>query len=66
MYIGEPQPLWWIGTHHREESVWPKIVELITTKPNEPLFEIAFNEYLHSGDSEKVCSVPDESPQKDK
>ena len=57
MYIGEPQPLWWIGTHHREQSVWPRVIELIAQEPSHPLFKQAFNQLLSHGACTELCSV---------
>ncbi|TMP73759.1 hypothetical protein [Pseudoalteromonas sp. S1608] len=57
MYIGEPQPLWWIGTHHREQNVWPRVIELIAQEPSHPLFKQAFNQLLSHGACTELCSV---------
>lgn len=57
MYIGEPQPLWWIGTHHREQGVWPKVIELIAQEPSHPLFKQAFNQLLWKGASTQLCLI---------
>ncbi|ELA7933307.1 hypothetical protein ACJO1H_14190 [Vibrio parahaemolyticus] len=57
MHIGDPQPLWWIGTHHREQDVWPRVIELITQEPSHPLFKQAFNQLLWKGASTELCSI---------
>ena len=58
MFIGSPQPLWWYATHHREQSVWPKIAENLCLFPDHPLFKVAFMELIgSSGDRQKVCHV---------
>ncbi|MGF1759338.1 hypothetical protein L4D76_15630 [Photobacterium sagamiensis] len=57
MYIGEPQPLWWIGTHHREQNVWPKVIELIAHRPSHPLFKQAFNQLMFKGACTQLCLI---------
>ena len=60
MYIGEPQPLWWIGTHHREKEIWPKVINAIVRNHSHPLFKLAFNTYLNTYDQEILCGVINE------
>ena len=57
MYIGNPPPLWSIGTHHREEKIWPEVIDSIARMPSHLLFQIAFNELLHKGNIKQLCSV---------
>jgi hypothetical protein len=57
MYIGEPQPLWWIGTHHRGEGNWSRVIELIALMPSHSLFQIAFNVLLSNCDRKQLCII---------
>lgn len=57
MYIGKPQPLWWIGTHHREQKVWNQCIDFISSMPEHPLFHEAFDELLILGNRKQLCSV---------
>jgi len=57
MYIGEPQPLWWIGTHHREMYIWPRAIELIALAPTHFLFSVAFKELLFKRDVVQINSI---------
>lgn len=57
MYMGEPQPLWWLATHHREKNIWPKVIELIASKPSHFLFDIAFGFILNKCDCEQLIKI---------
>lgn len=57
MYVGEPYPLWWLATHHREKNIWPKIIELISLKPSHFLFDIAFGFTLNKCDCEQLIKI---------
>jgi hypothetical protein len=57
MYVGEPQPLWWLATHHREKNIWSKVIELIASKPSHFLFDIAFNFILNKRDCEQLIKI---------
>src|SRR5271155_3708373 len=55
VYAGEPQPLWWIGTHHCARAVWEPVMERIATTPDHPLFELAWDHIAFNGDGRRVA-----------
>ena len=57
VYCGQPQPLWWLGTHHSGEAVWEPIVENIARRPNHPLFELAWDHVAYSGDGNRLARI---------
>jgi hypothetical protein len=57
IYVGSPQPLWFIGTHHNGKEVWAKVVEKIAEDPLHPLFDKAWEEITMSGDGEYVAGI---------
>ena len=46
MFCGEPQPLWWYGLHHTDNSPWPAILNLIVEMPDHRNFDLALKEML--------------------
>jgi len=59
VYIGRPQPLWWLGKHHRGEEVWEPVVETIARLPHHPLFEMAWEHIFACNDGRLVQIVQD-------
>ena len=47
MYCGVPQPLWWIGLHHAEESRWKSVVAHIATLPEHDHFKYCIERCLY-------------------
>ncbi len=56
IYCGHPQPLWWIGTHHRGEKVWKFLVEKIACDALHPLFKMAWEEISMKGEGDYVAN----------
>lgn len=54
VYIGRPQPLWWIGTHHSGQDVWKEVVEKMAEDPTHALFAIAWEEITMGGNGKRV------------
>lgn len=50
MYLGNPQPLWYLGVHHRGKKYWKPVVEKITQNSSHPLFNKAWNEIYSYND----------------
>lgn len=65
MYVGHPQPLWWYGTHHRENSVWPEVISIISHDFKHPLFTLAFNEVFDFGEPEQLIEIIDKADSND-
>lgn len=57
VYSGQPQPLWWLGTHHRGEAVWEPVMEIIARRPDHPLFELAWEHIAFNGDGKRVARI---------
>lgn len=55
VYSGQPQPLWWLGTHHSGEDAWEPVVEAIALRPDHPLFELAWDHIAYAGDGQRVA-----------
>lgn len=43
IHAGEPQPLWWLGTHHRPSVFWKAYALDVAHRPRHIDFEIAFD-----------------------
>jgi hypothetical protein len=54
VYIGRPQPLWWIGTHHNGQDVWKEVVEKIAEDPTHALFATAWEEITMGGNGKQM------------
>lgn len=57
VYIGRPQPLWWLGTHHRGKAVWEPVVDQIARRPPQPLFELTWEDIALNQDGAQLSSV---------
>jgi len=55
IYMGRPQPLWYLGTHHGGKKIWEPVVEAIAVLPSHPLFEVAWQHLMFGGDGERVA-----------
>ncbi|WP_281664458.1 hypothetical protein [Paraburkholderia fungorum] len=55
IYMGSPQPLWYLGTHHVGKKIWQPVVEAIAALPSHPLFEVAWQDLMFGGDGERVA-----------
>lgn len=54
MYLGSPQPLWYLGVHHRGKKYWKPVVEKLTQNSSHPLFSKAWDEIYSYGDDNYV------------
>lgn len=57
VYSGQPQPLWWLGTHHSGEAIWEPVMEIVARRPDHPLFELAWDHIAFNGDGERVAGI---------
>ncbi|WP_137104145.1 hypothetical protein [Azospirillum argentinense] len=57
VYSGQPQPLWWLGTHHSGKDVWEPVVEAIARHPDHPLFDLAWDHIGFTGDGQRVSRI---------
>ncbi|MGG0815447.1 hypothetical protein ABE142_22695 [Paenibacillus alvei] len=48
VYIGHPQPLWWLGYHHARETRWPEILLKLIELPEHPAFKLAIESFVDS------------------
>lgn len=60
VYSGQPQPLWWLGTHHSGDAVWEPVMEIIARWPDHPLFELAWEHIAFNGDGKRVSRIVDD------
>jgi hypothetical protein len=56
VYMGNPQPLWYIGTHHSGRDVWEPIIEEIARSPTHPLFSLAWEHITFEGKGKRVAT----------
>lgn len=63
MFRGDPQPLWWYGTHHSSNSDWRRIVRVIAASPDHPLFGEAFVEIASFGEEGELLALIDALPE---
>ncbi len=56
MYLGHPQPLWYLGTHHRGKKYWKSVIEQIIKDSAHPLFNKAWEEIYSSQNDHYVAS----------
>lgn len=59
VYIGRPQPLWWLGKHHSGNAVWEAVVQQIAQSPTHPLFELAWEDVAYLGNGPLVTDIVD-------
>lgn len=59
MFRGDPQPLWWYGTHHSSNPDWRRIVRVIAASPDHPLFGEAFVEIASLGEEGELLALID-------
>ena len=57
VYVGHPQPLYWIGTSGSGRSVWKAIIDRIATTPSDPCFELAWSDIASAGDGARLSKV---------
>ncbi|MET4236581.1 DNA polymerase III delta prime subunit [Bradyrhizobium sp. LA6.10] len=57
VYCGRPQPLWWLGTHHKGETVWKNVVQQIALRPDHNKFEIALANIIFEQKGEPVAKI---------
>ncbi|SCX44434.1 hypothetical protein [Variovorax sp. EL159] len=56
LHCGSPQPLWYLGKHHRSE-VWAEVVSHIARRPDHALFEACFVEVVHGSEEVRLNAV---------
>ncbi|MDM1086715.1 hypothetical protein [Myroides odoratimimus] len=49
VYCGFPQPLYWLGTHHKNEDFWLKIMRCILLNEHHVGFNICLKEFIYKG-----------------
>jgi hypothetical protein len=64
MFMGSPQPLWWFGKHHRNETVWRPVIRWIATIPEHSLHAAAFSEVASFDDEIELVRVVATVPEK--
>jgi hypothetical protein len=57
VYCGRPQPLWWLGTHHVQETPWDQLVRAIGLEVTHPLFETALDEAVLKQDGTRLAEI---------
>lgn len=51
VYCGNPQPLWWYGTHHKTAIPWKSILEIVVEDPKHRDFKLAISEMFYFAES---------------
>jgi len=46
VYCGSPQPLWYLGTHHRGKKVWQPVLEILASKGGQESFKLIWDDFL--------------------
>ena len=54
IYLGSPQPLWWLGTHHVSSQPWKALALSIGLKSDHPLFGLVLDDALTLHDGARV------------
>ncbi len=57
VHAGEPQPLWWIGTHHSRSPVWADVIKQVALDGLQPTFDIAWSELFSFGKEEVLPAL---------
>ncbi|EIM04330.1 hypothetical protein LRK24_11285 [Rhodanobacter denitrificans] len=57
IYVGRPQPLWYLGTHHSGASVWRDVVAKVALDPGQPMFDAAWEDLTYSENGRAVAEV---------
>lgn len=54
MYLGTPQPLWYLAVHHRGEKYWKPIIEKLTQNSSFEFFNKVWEEIYGSNGDESI------------
>ncbi|MBF0709383.1 ATP-binding protein [Alkalihalobacillus hwajinpoensis] len=46
VFIGNPQPLWWLGYHHPRGTRWPEMLLRLLEIPEHPSFKVALSNFV--------------------
>lgn len=65
MYLGTPEPLGYLGVHHRGKNYWQPIIEKITQHSSHPLFKKAWDSIYSSGNDDYVVPFINQLDSKD-
>lgn len=57
VYCGQPQPLWWLGTHHTRDTIWESVVWEIAHRPEHPQFETALADIMIEQKGEDIAEI---------
>jgi hypothetical protein len=57
VYCGQPQPLWWLGTHHTRDTIWERVVWEIAHRPEHPQFETALADVMIEQKGEDIAEI---------
>ncbi len=57
VYAGQPQPLWWLGTHHSGRATWEPVMEAVARLPEHALFELAWDHIASAQDGGRMARI---------
>jgi hypothetical protein len=57
VYCGQPQPLWWLATHHSGAQIWEGVLEIIELRPDHHMFETALDEAFMKQDGDQITKI---------
>ncbi len=57
VFVGSPQPLWALATHHSAETLWAPVVDGLARRPEHPLFPAALLELARGEDIASLCAA---------
>ena len=65
VFIGAPQPLWWLGSHHSRSNAWAGAVRWSAGASDRPLFALALEDVISSGEDDELAHLVDHAAAED-
>jgi Novel STAND NTPase 3 len=57
VFIGTPQPLWWLGSHHSNSGAWAQAVRWSAGASDRPLFALALEDVISFGEDDELTDL---------
>ncbi len=56
-FIGAPQPLWWLGSHHSSSGAWARTVLWCAGACDRPLFAMTLEDVISNGEEDELTDL---------
>ncbi len=61
VFLGQPQPLWWLGSHHSSSEAWDRAVRWSAGASDRPLFALALEDVISLGEDDELADLVDQA-----